>query len=209
MRGSRVEREGRSQHTAALQIPSAPRSAFRRHGRTGARSKIRSDGLRGTSRLTSLSSVVCLCAPCVSVAEKMEDLASPSPSVVVVLASFNGVARQSRRGAARSRLTFAFTACRRRACRICCRPLLVCRGCARLRVGQSLLLPLETRRVGAVRAPRSSQLAWRLTPTFGCGKWPAAVSFSSTGGSGRSRRPAFRVRSSDYGCASCASSCCL
>ena len=53
-------------------------------------------------------------------------------------------------------------------------------------------------RVGAVRAPRSSQLAWRLTPTFGCGKWPAAVTFSSTGGSGRSRRPAFRVRSSDY-----------
>ena len=40
----------------------------------------------------------------------MEDLASPSPSVVVVLASFNGVARQSRRGAARSRLIIAFPA---------------------------------------------------------------------------------------------------
>ena len=145
----------------------------------------------------------------VSVAQKNEDLASPSPSVVVVLASFNGVARQSRRGAARSRLKIAFPACRCRACRIGCRPLLVCRGCARLRVGQTLLLPLETRRVGAVRAPRHSRLAWRLTPTFGCGKWPAAVTFSSTGGSGRSRRPAFRVRSSDYGCASCASSCCL
>ena len=47
--------------------------------------------------------------------------------------SFNGVARQSRRGAARSRLIIAFPACRRRACRIGCRPLLVCRGCARLR----------------------------------------------------------------------------
>ena len=97
---------------------------------------------------------------------RSESLASPSPSVVVVLSSFNGVARQSRRGAARSRLIIAFPACRRRACRIGCRPLLVCRGCTRLRVGQSLLLPLETRRVGAVRAPRSSRLAWRLSPSF-------------------------------------------
>ena len=104
-----------------------------------------------------------IASPRVSLAEKMEDLASPSPSVVVVLASFNGVARQSRRGAARSRLIIAFPACRRRACRIGCRPLLVCRGCARLRVGQSLLLPLETRRVGAVRAPRLSRLAWPLS----------------------------------------------
>ena len=148
-------------------------------------------------------------SPRVSLAEKNEELASPSPSVVVVLASFNGVARQSRRGAARSRLTFAFTACRRRACRICCRPLLVCRGCARLLVSQSSLLPLETRRVGGVRALRSSQHSRRLTPTFGCGKWPAAVTYSSTGGSGRFRRPSLPSVSSDYGCTSCASSCCL
>ena len=131
--------------------------------------------------ISDILSAVILCAftPRVSLAEKMEDLASPSPSVVVVLASFNGVARQSRRGAARSRLIIAFPACRRRACRIGCRPLLVCRGCARLRVGQTLLLPLETRRVGAVRAPRSSLSSFQRAGCSALGsmmtEWPVAV----------------------------------